>query len=47
MALELLERMRAWGLEPNVVNYSTAISACEKGRQFRPALALLEEMAQA
>ncbi|CAK0895325.1 unnamed protein product, partial [Prorocentrum cordatum] len=34
-------------LEPNVISYSAGISACEKGGQWQPALALLSEMREA
>ena len=34
-------------LEPNVISYSTGISACEKGDQWQRALALLREMWEA
>ena len=38
--------MRRKGLEPNMITYSTAISACEKAKQSEQALALIEEMRQ-
>ena len=34
------------GLEPDVITCSAAISACEKAKQLRKALELLEEMRQ-
>ena len=43
-ALELLEGMRERGIEPDVISYSAAISACEKGGQWERALELLEGM---
>jgi pentatricopeptide repeat protein len=36
--------MRAVGVEPNVISFSAAISACEKGGQWERALGLLGEM---
>ena len=33
-ALELLHEMQQWGWQPNVIRYSAAISACEKGGQW-------------
>ena len=36
--------MRRKGLEPSVITYSAAISACEKGKQPDKALELLEDM---
>ena len=38
--------MRQRGLEPDVITYSAAISACEKGSQWERALELLDEMRQ-
>ena len=38
-ALELCENMQRKGLEPGMITYGTAISACEKGRQPVKALA--------
>ena len=32
------------GIEPNVISYNSAISACEKGKQWEEALRLLQEM---
>jgi pentatricopeptide repeat protein len=40
----LLEEMQAKGVEPDVITYNAAISACEKGGQWEKALQLLEEM---
>ena len=37
--------MAARGVAPDVISYSAAISACEKGGQWERALALLEQMA--
>ncbi|CAK0904407.1 unnamed protein product [Prorocentrum cordatum] len=34
-------------LEPDVISYNAGISACEKGKQWQPALALLSEMWEA
>ncbi|CAK0851248.1 unnamed protein product [Prorocentrum cordatum] len=34
-------------VEPNIFSYSAGISACEKGEQWQPALALLSEMREA
>ena len=36
--------MRSSQLEPNVISYNSAISACEKGQQWEQALRLLLEM---
>ena len=36
--------MKSSGVEPSVISYNAAISACEKGGQWEPALQLLEEM---
>ena len=36
--------MQRKGLEPNMITYSAAISACEKGKQPDKALELLEDM---
>ena len=33
-ALELLHEMQQWGLQPNVISFSTATGACEKGDQW-------------
>ena len=38
--------MRQKGLEPNVVTYSAAVSACEKAKQPEKVVGLLEEMWQ-
>jgi pentatricopeptide repeat protein len=43
-AVLVLEWMACNGAEPNVFHYSCVISACEKGRQWKKALALLEEV---
>ena len=43
-ALELLAEMQGRGLDPNVITFSAAISACEKGQQPERALELLAEM---
>eukprot|EP00665_Eupelagonemidae_sp_cell47_P009021 gene9021-biopygen1652 len=43
-ALELLAEMRGRGMEPDVITYSAAISACEKGKEPGKAIELLEEM---
>ena len=40
----VLAEMRARGIEPNVISYNAAISACEKGSQWERALELLGEM---
>ncbi|CAK0804247.1 unnamed protein product [Prorocentrum cordatum] len=39
--------MREAKLEANVISYSAGISACELGRQWHRALALLSEMREA
>jgi pentatricopeptide repeat protein len=36
--------MEERGIQPNVISYSAAISACEKGRQYQKALDLLSKM---
>ena len=36
--------MVLWALTPNVVSYSAAMSACEKGKQWEEAFALLQEI---
>ena len=38
--------MRECGLEPDVISYNAAISACEKGSQWQRALGLLGDMRQ-
>ena len=43
-ALSLLQEMGRSQLQPDVVSYSAAISACEKGQQWEQALGLLQEM---
>eukprot|EP00752_Nemacystus_decipiens_P013027 g11525.t1 len=43
-ALALLREMPAAGLEPNVVHFNAAISACAVVGRWREAVALLEEM---
>ena len=43
-ALLLLAEMRTHGLEPDVITFSAAISACERGANWEQALALLAEM---
>ena len=40
MLLEMVHQ----SLTPNVVSWSAAISACEKGKQWEGALGLLQEM---
>ena len=40
----LLQEMVRQVLTPNVVNYNAWISACEKGQQWKGALALLQNM---
>ena len=44
-AVELLRSSkRTYGIDPDVISYNAAISACEKGKQCERALELLEEM---
>ena len=43
-ALGLFRSMEARGLEPNVINYSAAISACEKKGEWEKALDLFRSM---
>ena len=43
-ALALLDEMPQRSLEPNVISFNAAISACEKGSQWERALSLLEDM---
>lgn len=45
--LSELKKMRGLGIEPNVVVYDAAISACEKLGRWNKALSLLEEMRDA
>ena len=42
--MQLLGEMWRSRLEPNVISYSSATSACEKGQQWEQALSLLPEM---
>ena len=42
----LLEGMPQRALKPNVISYTAATSACEKGGQWQCALELLEGMPQ-
>jgi len=46
-ALGLLVGMQKADLEPNVISYNAAISACEKGEQWQEALGLLAKMQEA
>ena len=41
-AIELLDEMTERGIEPDVISYSAAISACEKGGEWQRALELLD-----
>ena len=43
-ALELVEEMLRGRILPDVITYSAAISACEKGQQPQQALQLLNQM---
>ena len=43
-ALRLLNAMRRYGLSPNVISFSAAISACEKGGHWHEAVRLLSVM---
>ena len=43
-AFSLLDEMVSQRLMPNVINYSAAISACEKGQKPKRALHLLQEL---
>ena len=43
-ALEMLSLMEAHGIKANVVSYSAAMSAREKGKQWEGAPGLLQEM---
>merc|ERR1712070_203271 len=43
---ELFEEMQGRGVQPNIITWSAAISACEKGAQWERALELFEEMQQ-
>ena len=45
-ALGLLEDMPRYGVAPDVVTFSTAISACARGGLWERALALLDDMAR-
>ena len=40
----MLQEMVHWLLTPDVMCWSAAISACEKGKQWEGALGLLQEM---
>jgi pentatricopeptide repeat domain-containing protein 1 len=42
--LGLLDAMQQAGLQPNLISYSAAISACAKGGSWARALSLLAEM---
>ena len=42
--MSLLDEMRGKGVSPDVISFSEAISACEKGGQWERALSLLDEM---
>lgn len=44
LSASLLDEMRHRGVEPDVITYSAAILACEKGEQWERALSLLDEM---
>ena len=44
LASVLLEVMQRRSQEPDMITYSAAISACEKGKQPDKALELLEDM---
>jgi pentatricopeptide repeat domain-containing protein 1 len=43
-ALELMEKMKRVGIQPNVVTYCTAMKACQKGGQWEQALAFIPLM---
>ena len=45
-ALQLLDEMPQRRLDPDVISFSAAISACEKSEQWEKALELLDEMQQ-
>ena len=47
IALSLLDEMRVAAVAPNVISYSAAISACEKGGRWEQAVSLLDEMREA
>ena len=42
-AVELFEEMRECELKPDVISFSSGLSACEKGGVWRCAVELLEE----
>ena len=42
--LHLLQELQLRGILPNVITYSAAISACEKGQKPQQALHLLQEL---
>ena len=44
--MSLLPETRSSQLEPDVISYNSAISACEKGQQWQQALMLFSEMGQ-
>jgi pentatricopeptide repeat protein len=42
-ALNVFDRMQLSGIQPNVISYNAAITACEKGMQWEKALELFEQ----
>ena len=45
-AMEILDRMKLQGVEPNVITYNAMISACEKGNKLEWALGIFAAMRQ-
>ena len=44
--MEILKQMRHENIEPDIISYNSAITACAKSKQTNLALSLLSEMEQ-